>query len=65
MRSRTRVTVRNAEDYYRSMFSGRVTSWNLRDNHMAQTLDALLAHLDRQNGPDGANRSVGAQLPRG
>jgi erythromycin esterase-like protein len=41
-------TVRNAEVYYRAMFSGRVTSWNLRDQHMAQTLQALLAHLDRQ-----------------
>ncbi|WAC93820.1 erythromycin esterase family protein [Mycobacterium sp. Aquia_213] len=40
-------TVRNAEIYYRAMFSGRVTSWNLRDKHMAQTLDALLKHLDR------------------
>ena len=29
------------------MFSGRVTSWNLRDTHMAQTLEALLTHLDR------------------
>jgi erythromycin esterase-like protein len=42
------LTVRNAEVYYRSMFSGRVTSWNLRDTHMAQTLIALLAHLDHQ-----------------
>ncbi len=41
------VTVRNAEVYYRSMFSGRVTSWNLRDKHMAQTVEALHAHLDR------------------
>jgi len=40
-------TVRNAEVYYRAMFSGRVTSWNLRDQHMAQTLQALLDHLDR------------------
>ncbi len=40
-------TVRNAEVYYRAMFSGRVTSWNLRDKHMAQTLEALLQHLDR------------------
>ncbi|WP_197079812.1 erythromycin esterase family protein [Mycobacterium haemophilum] len=38
-------TVRNAEVYYRAMFSGRVTSWNLRDAHMAQTLQALLTHL--------------------
>lgn len=42
-------TVRNAEVYYRAMFSGRVTSWNLRDRHMAETLQALLTHLDRQS----------------
>jgi erythromycin esterase-like protein/predicted phosphoribosyltransferase len=40
-------TVRNAEVYYRAMFSGRVTSWNLRDEHMAETLEALQKHLDR------------------
>ena len=38
--------VKNAEEYYRSMFRGRVSSWNLRDRHMGETLDALLAHLD-------------------
>jgi erythromycin esterase-like protein/predicted phosphoribosyltransferase len=43
------LTVRNAEVYYRAMFSGRVTSWNLRDKHMAQTLEALLKHLDRHH----------------
>jgi len=37
--------VRNAEEYYRSMFSGRVLSWNLRDTHMMETLEALLAHV--------------------
>lgn len=42
-------TVRNAEVYYRAMFSGRVNSWNLRDTHMAQTLDALVDHLDRHS----------------
>jgi erythromycin esterase-like protein/predicted phosphoribosyltransferase len=42
-------TVRNAEEYYRAMFSGRVNSWNLRDKHMAQTLEALLKHLDRHH----------------
>ena len=42
-------TVHNAEVYYRAMFSGRVTSWNLRDEHMAQTLEALLKHLDRHH----------------
>ena len=36
--------VKNAEEYYRSMFAARVSSWNLRDCHMADTLDALLRH---------------------
>jgi erythromycin esterase-like protein len=39
--------VRNAEEYYRSMFRGRAESWNMRDRHMAETLDALAAHLSR------------------
>ncbi len=42
--------VKNAEEYYRSMFHGRVSSWNLRDTHMVETLDALVGHLDRQGG---------------
>jgi len=29
------------------MFGGRVSSWNLRDRHMAETLDSLLAYLGR------------------
>jgi erythromycin esterase-like protein len=33
--------VASAERYYREMFRGRVSSWNLRDTHMAETLDAL------------------------
>src|SRR5438552_1736099 len=37
--------IRNAEAYYRAMFLGRETSWNLRDTHMMQTLDALHAHI--------------------
>jgi erythromycin esterase-like protein len=36
----------NAEEYYREMFRGRVSSWNLRDRHMAETLTALAAHLE-------------------
>jgi erythromycin esterase-like protein len=43
---RNAAVVRNAEVYYRAMFSGRVNTWNLRDRHMAETLDALLKHLD-------------------
>ena len=37
--------VRNAEQYYRMMFAGRSASWNLRDTHMADTLDLLAGHL--------------------
>ena len=40
--------VKNAEEYYRSMFRGRVESWNLRDRHMAETLDTLVAHLSSE-----------------
>jgi erythromycin esterase-like protein len=40
----------NAEEYYRAVFRGGHASWNLRDGHMAETLGALLAHLDRTGG---------------
>jgi erythromycin esterase-like protein len=40
--------VKNAEEYYRSMFSSRVSSWNLRDRHMAETLAELDGHLSRR-----------------
>lgn len=40
----------DAEEYYRSMFGDPAASWNLRDRHMADTLDHLLAHLDRHVG---------------
>ena len=39
--------VKNAEAYYRSMFLEEVSSWNLRDRHMAETLEALVQHLGR------------------
>ena len=42
--------VKNAEAYYRSVFLEEVSSWNLRDSHMAETLDALAAHLGRKGG---------------
>lgn len=41
----------NAERYYRGMFQSRVNTWNLRDLHMADTLDALAAHLERNGRP--------------
>jgi erythromycin esterase-like protein len=42
--------VRNAEEYYRSMFGGRVESWNLRDTHMMETLETLLQHVRQTAG---------------
>jgi erythromycin esterase-like protein len=43
--------VKNAEAYYRSVFLEEVSSWNLRDRHMAETLEELVAHLERTSGP--------------
>ena len=40
----------NAEEYYRAMFRGRHSSWNIRDTHMADTFDALMQHLARDGG---------------
>jgi erythromycin esterase-like protein len=37
----------DAERYYRAAFRSGVDSWNLRDRHMADTLDALVGHLER------------------
>jgi erythromycin esterase-like protein len=46
--------VRNAEEYYRTLFRGHVSSWNLRDSHMAEMLEALVGHLERRHpGPGG------------
>jgi erythromycin esterase-like protein/predicted phosphoribosyltransferase len=42
--------VKNAEEYYRSMFLSDVSSWNLRDRHMVETLEALDRHLSRRHG---------------
>lgn len=42
---------RNAERYYRTLFRGRGHAWNLRDQHMAATLEALRQHLSRDGGP--------------
>jgi erythromycin esterase-like protein len=43
--------VKNAEEYYRAMFRGRVSSWNLRDCHMTETLAALATYLQGQGQP--------------
>ncbi|HWA53634.1 MAG TPA: erythromycin esterase family protein [Solirubrobacterales bacterium] len=43
--------VSGAERYYRAMFEAPVSSWNLRDRHMADTLERLSAHLARHGTP--------------
>jgi erythromycin esterase-like protein len=43
--------VRNAETYYRAMFQGGAESWNVRDQHMMTTLEALLEHAGRPQRP--------------
>ena len=49
------AVIADAEEYYRTMFGDAAASWNLRDRHMADTLDQLMAHMDRH---DGAGRVV-------
>ena len=38
------LVARNAELYYREMVRGGPTSWNVRDNHMVETLERLVQH---------------------
>ena len=42
------LVVRNAEEYYRNMFRREVSSWNLRDTHMMESLLRLAIHLSNQ-----------------
>jgi erythromycin esterase-like protein len=42
------LVVRNAEEYYRNMFRREVSSWNLRDAHMMESLVRLAIHLSNQ-----------------
>ncbi len=41
---------RNAEAYYRAMFGSSISIWNLRDRHMAETLESVAAYLARRDG---------------
>ena len=45
---RNAALVKNAERYYRAMYYGRHESWNLRDEHMFETLRALLDRYGRR-----------------
>ena len=43
--------VKNAEQYYRTMYRSDVSSWNLRDRHMMETLISLDKYLSAGGGP--------------
>jgi erythromycin esterase-like protein len=40
--------VKGAEEYYRALYRGRPNTWNLRDEHMFDTLEALAAHYSKR-----------------
>ena len=40
--------VKNAENYYRAMFLAPESTWNLRDRHMTEIFEALVAHLGQR-----------------
>ena len=42
--TRNATVIREAERYYRTMYWGSRESWNLRDRHMMDTLEAVLRH---------------------
>ncbi|WP_417320047.1 erythromycin esterase family protein [Emcibacter sp.] len=42
--------VKSAEEYYRALYRGHPNTWNLRDQHMFDTLDSLSRHLSDQLG---------------
>jgi erythromycin esterase-like protein len=45
------LVVKNAEEYYRNMFRREVSSWNLRDTHMMESLVRLTNHLSKPEAP--------------
>jgi len=43
--------IKNAEQYYRTMYRSDVSSWNLRDRHMVETLVSLDKYLSANDRP--------------
>jgi erythromycin esterase len=41
------IVAKNAEEYYRTMIRGDVSSWNLRDQHMNETLENIIKFHNR------------------
>jgi erythromycin esterase-like protein len=52
------LVARNAERYYRTMIRGGPTSWNVRDHHMVETLERLVAFHDESLGAGRAKAVV-------
>ncbi|MCO6431511.1 MAG: erythromycin esterase family protein [Deltaproteobacteria bacterium] len=47
---RNAVVIKRAEAYYKAMFGDPHNTWNLRDSHMFETIQAIMSHLsDRRN----------------
>lgn len=42
--------VKNAEAYYRATYQRNISSWNLRDTHMAETLESIANHHETKSG---------------
>lgn len=38
--------IKNSEHYYRALFESREKTWNIRDHHMAETLQNLISYLE-------------------
>jgi erythromycin esterase-like protein len=44
--------VKNGEAYYRLSYQGNFSTWNLRDSHMAETIQALTGYLEAGGRPE-------------
>lgn len=44
------AVVRGAEEYYRNIYFSEESTWNLRDEHFADTVERVAAHLQRRLG---------------
>jgi erythromycin esterase len=54
------ITAKDAELYYRTMIKGDVNSWNIRDTHMMDTLERLIAFHNDNNNEDNSKAIVWA-----
>jgi len=47
--TRNAALVKNAEEYYRKMYHCDAITWNIRDSHMADTVQALMDFMHEKN----------------